>query len=483
MVSGFVRKIGFFFKFELKGGMYFSGKVTNSIFSFLEQSVGDFNEVYDLTDLPAGFLRDPSHWLAADQVEKFLNRVQGAYGVSLSVDDLCEVVGHQSHTLHSWGVLDSVLRMMMSPRDIFTQPQRFISYFISPAPPVGNLQFDRNQVYFELPISHGEYPQFCSYLKAALESLPQFMKRSMAHVEWTENELRVNWEDNQQKLMDMGEKQLKPEFVQNLLLTIESTERELEEKNYALQTRQSEIKKLRSQLEESPRNQVNVVAELEKLMDPPLKNIHSQFMRLSDYLARAQQLVTLLVGQGRQDKQVKEAMKRVNWDQIRSRFTNVVQDGLNHIEGIRHQIREVEMVSKHKESRLPVRLNLDSLVERAIARAVSNFKKKDVQVDRMLFFDREIVGYPEELEGALVEVLDCSSQTLDKQGHIRVITRPKGPRAEIEISDNGVGLSQQKLQSMDSQGMVKHVIDRHGGGIRISSQEKQGSTFLIDLPS
>lgn len=341
-------------EFELRKAVYFSGKVTNSVFSYLERNGSDLDGVYSLMDSPVGFLRDPSHWLMADQVEKFLDQVQNTYGPQLSVDDLCEVVGHQSHTLHSWGVLDSVLKMMMSPQDIFTQPQRFISYFISPAPPVSHLRINREHVDFELSISNEEYPLFCSYLKAALESLPLFMRRPMARIEWKKNELKVSWEDRQQKLMEMDDKQLKPEFVQNLLLTIENTERELEKKNCELQRRDFEIENLRSQIKGLLLSQVNVIAGLEKRMDPSLKNIHNQFVRLSDYLARAQQLVTLLVGQDRQDRQVKEAMKRVDWAQVQSRFTNVVQDGLDHIESVHRQVREVEEISQHKESHMHV---------------------------------------------------------------------------------------------------------------------------------
>ena len=244
--------------------MYFSGKVTHSVLSYLMQSGADLDEIYNLTDLSANFLRDPSYWLAADQVEKFLSEIQNTYAPSFSVGDLCETAGHQGYALCSWGVLDSVLKMMTSPQDIFTQPQRFISYFISPAPPVGHLKLDLESVYFELPISYEEYPFFGSYLKAALESLPQFMQKPMAHVEWKKNKIKVHWEDRQQKLIKDGDKQLKPEFVQNLLSTIEKTERELEKKNRELQERESEVRKLRSQWNQPFQNHMKVGAELEK---------------------------------------------------------------------------------------------------------------------------------------------------------------------------------------------------------------------------
>ena len=49
-------------------------------------------------------------------------------------------------------------------------------------------------------------------------------------------------------------------------------------------------------------------------------------MRLSDYLVRSQQLVTLLIGQDRMDRQVQEAMKRVDWEYVKTQSSQVAQD-------------------------------------------------------------------------------------------------------------------------------------------------------------
>ncbi len=354
--------------------MYFSGKVTNSIVSYLSQSGGDLDKLEDITDLSLDFLRDPSYWLTANQVEKFLEQVQEVYGPSLAIDNVCEATGHCSYKLQSWGVLDSVLRMMMSPKDIFIQPQRFISYFISPAPPVGNVlmkdPLNTQHVSFELPISHDEYPLFCTYLKASLESLPQFMNRPMAHIEWKKNELYVDWEDRQKELKEMEVKQFKPEFVQNLLLTLESTEKKLENKNREIEDQKFEIEELKSQLEATPwkkTSQLPKVEEqekdwkekkgkdwkekgLEEKIFVSLRDIYKSWMCLSDYITRTQQLVVLLVGQDRKDKQVKEAMKRIQWDTVRTQFPHVVQAGLDHISELSAQAHEMKSVLEEKTS-------------------------------------------------------------------------------------------------------------------------------------
>jgi hypothetical protein len=49
-------------------------------------------------------------------------------------------------------------------------------------------------------------------------------------------------------------------------------------------------------------------------------------MRMSDYLVRSQQLITLLIGQDRMDRQVQEAMRRVDWDYVKTQSSQVAQD-------------------------------------------------------------------------------------------------------------------------------------------------------------
>src|ERR1051325_2650402 len=93
-----------------------------------------------------------------------------------------EDVAHRAVDLKSWGPLDSVLKLMDSPQEILAQPERFLSYFISPPPPVANVKKSRDSLSFETPISEQEFPLVTSYLKAAIEALPTFVGRPMVQV-------------------------------------------------------------------------------------------------------------------------------------------------------------------------------------------------------------------------------------------------------------------------------------------------------------
>jgi len=296
--------------------VYFSGKVPNSIYSYLARKNVDFEGFFELSDLPAELLRDPTCWLDAKQVETFLASVEREFGGISTEHSLITDVGLQCHELRSWGVLDSVLKMMSDPQDIFGQPQRILSYFISPAPPVANVQRTSESISFDLPLAPEEYPYFSEYLKAAFEGLPQYASKEMALVGWTQTRMQINWDRSQASLFESerADVNMKPEFMRALLKTLEDSQIELEQQKKHSLVKEKEVNLLKAKLLELEIAHKRG-AEL-SLTDGQAELIKSQCFRLIDYLGRAQQLVTLLVKQDRMDRQVQEAMRRVDWQKV-----------------------------------------------------------------------------------------------------------------------------------------------------------------------
>ena len=293
--------------------MLFSGKVTNSIMVFLDRSGFDGDRIQDLTPLPQEFLRDPTGWIEAAAVEEFIELVERELGSSIT-DGLATVVGHQCPDLRAWGVLDSVIRMMPRSQDLFLQPERFISYFVSPAPPLANIVRKHNEVEFHIPISNLEFPQTSEFLRSALEALPKYLTKDEATVIWSQNKVSIKWEEGQKSLLEDSEQtpNYKPELVQGLM--------------EALDQSQKQIEGLTAQLAERAPKTEPLSEEKKKELKAFVVRTRGHLMRLSDYLVRSQQLVTLLVGQDRQNKQVREAMKRVDWDYVKSQSNRVAQD-------------------------------------------------------------------------------------------------------------------------------------------------------------
>ncbi len=306
--------------------MFFSGKITNSIITFLHQRGEDLHDIYDLTDLPFEFLKDTSCWLDAARLDRFLGQVENWCVEQRSIENPLELIGHSAKELKAWGVLDSVLRMIDKPHDIFLQPQRFLSYFISPAPPIANIRRGEFSVSFDLPISSDEFPHVAAYIRSAIETIPVFMGLPMAEANWQQNRLSVNWQPSQAAFRNesVERRQMAPEVFENLISTLEKTEQALLAK-----TRELERIKLENALAAK-----SMPVQTESLTGASESNsgIHQQIMKLQDYFTRSQQLITLLIGQDRMSEQVREAMKRVNWERVQENFSEVTRELLNHSE-------------------------------------------------------------------------------------------------------------------------------------------------------
>ena len=293
----------------------------------------DIERLFELTELPTEFLQDPSCWLKADDVETFLSVIEREFSAKFQDANIMTTVGHSSHELRAWGVLDGVLKMMQKPSDIYSQPQRFISYFVSPAPPVGNVQREGEGISFDLPISNLEFPLATEYLRAALEALPLYVGKNMASVRWNQTTLSVSWSEAQASLLAEPDFVVKPELIQELVGSLEEAQRELERQKQIVFSQAQELEQLKAQ--KLPVSAPLENGEVSAVDEESAVFLRNHILRLSDYLTRAQQLVTLLVKQDRMDRQVQEAMRRVDWDFISVQYREIVEQSLKKLETLK----------------------------------------------------------------------------------------------------------------------------------------------------
>ena len=337
----------------LQSSVLFSCKITHSVITYLDRRGEDLEALYEKCDWPAEFLRDPSSWLEAEKMENLLRQIDHDYGRErigeLATENLILAVGHHCKDLRAWGVLDSVLRMVQTPKDLFAQPERFLSYFVSPAPPVGEIRREAESVSFVLPVSEVQFPFVTSYLRAALEALPTYISKPMGQVVWDNSRVTISWSEKQASLFGEGvetDVSLHPELVQNILHSLETSQKELEQMKRGLISKDQEIERLQQELirsrpiETAPlTNATNAVSEVEATV---ARVLHDLF-RLGDYVARGQQLVTLLVGQGRKTPQVAEAMRRVDWEFVSTEGPQVVRKAVSDLQKVQSALREPEL--------------------------------------------------------------------------------------------------------------------------------------------
>lgn len=329
--------------------MHFSCKITNSILTYLETQGEDLSVLYEhQTPLPVELMRDPSYWMSAPDMESFL---ESLLRLPLKSNDgnLLVRVGYEGPDIRAWGVLDSVLRMMPRPQEIFNQPERFLSHFISPEPPIENLRRDEASIAFDLPLPAEQYPHVTAYLKAAFESLPVYVGQNPATCEWAGIHLKLNWSESQASIFetDPGH-QISPQLMESVIDELQKHQRELEERNCELQKKNEELLQAHMELQAHLREKapsllptVGLLSNLDFETQGPGYMVGQNLARLHDYMVRAQQLITMLAAQGNMTPAVKEAMRRVDWEYVKSQYPKTISDSMDALRGLQNQFIQI----------------------------------------------------------------------------------------------------------------------------------------------
>lgn len=491
--------------------MLFSSKISNSILTYLENQRVSLEGLYSSFDIPEELLRDPSSWMEARELENFLRTASNYYQAEKSAENLSELVGHACLNLHSWGVLDSVLRMMDKPQDIFLHPERFLSYFISPTPPLLSLNPTADEEVekssFEISISSFDYPLTTKYLQSALEALPTFFGRDNAHVRWTGKIIDINWETKQDSLFETIdlERNIKPDLVETLMKSLEKKQKELEFKNKELLEKNKLLEETQKKLESQYKERIyseklstlsELASSIAHEINNPLAYVMSNMMRINDYFIRAQQLITILIGQDRLTPGVQEAMRRTDWSLVQKDFPEIVKEVHEGLQKVKAIVKDLSFITGKASDEEKVNTDLNQVVNSAL-KMVSHQTSENVKIDSHLLLNQNVNVFPVRLEQALVNILNNAVQAIDGKGVVRVVTRPKGTRAEIEISDTGIGMDEEKIKSIFKPfyttkqpgkgtglglSIAHSIIEMHSGDIKVKSEPGRGSTFSIDLP-
>lgn len=328
--------------------MYFSCKISNAVLTILEQQGEDLTPLYEQAPLAVELLRDSSYWVSAPSMEQFLELI---LRLPLKRDgDILIRAGHSGPELRAWGVLDSVLRMMPRPQEIFNQPEQFLSYFISPKPPIENLRRDEYSISFDLPLPAEQYPLVTTYLKAAFESLPVYVGQPLAKCEWTGINLKLNWSMLQKSIFsDSVGHQVSPELFKSLIEDLQKTQREREDLQKYVGDLEEKIRSYQKLNQQPGRDGESSgaislggtllsqeVGLVDTVFDSESPNfvLNQNLARMHDYMVRAQQLVTMLAAQSKMSPAVKEAMRRIDWEFVKSQYPRTVQESMELVKKI-----------------------------------------------------------------------------------------------------------------------------------------------------
>lgn len=415
--------------------MQFSGKITNSILVYVARFGWDRERLFELTNIPLEFLRDPTSWINAAEVETFLRVLESEFHPQ--APNLLTQAGHSGAEIRGWGVLDSVLRMMKKPQDIFSQPQRFISYFVSPAPPIANLLETKEAVSFDLPISPQEYPCTVTYLTAALEGLPRYWSQEPAQIRWRNTTVRIAWSEAQSELLQEQTPHHRPELVESLVRGVEMAQAQVETRDLEIARLEQEVRELTvkvARLKQQPTSKHLELSGGERAqLKTQLDEIRENVLRLADYLTRSQQALTLARAAHRQDPQVQAVLRRIDWETVRSQYPWLnlqIMEGLNSVDHL------LNSSSPHRPGQRPGRVNVQEILD-AVALRMEAAEGGAFKILRKSFVEEPIALDADRAHVALWQVLSASAQDMKYRGEVEILARREGDMIEVVLGEKG----------------------------------------------
>lgn len=170
------------------------------------------------------------------------------------------------------------------------------------------------------------------------------------------------------------------------------------------------------------------------------------------------------------------------------RVGQVIDDLLNlsRIESLRHVSAEL--------------VSAKGVVDQAIGRVRYAAEHRSIGIDIHGDVDATLYGSQRELVSAVHHLLENALKYSNESSSVEVGIRADGDWTEISVRDHGMGIAEQYLdriferfyrvddartRSTGGTGLglsiVRHVVQSHGGEVRVASREGDGSTFTLRL--
>jgi signal transduction histidine kinase len=194
--------------------------------------------------------------------------------------------------------------------------------------------------------------------------------------------------------------------------------------------------------------------------------------------------------------------KHGNLNEKQTRYiSNVLKSGKHLLELI-NDILDISKIEAGRMGYEPENVNLSEIVGEVVTLMQPMANKKDIELtsniepeDIELFADK--IKFKEIMYNLLSNAIKFTPQ----KGKVAIKSQLVDDNIEISISDNGIGIPDEKYQSIfdpfkqvDSSStrkyggtglglaIVKRYVKMHGGSIRVESELGMGSTFTVAIP-
>jgi two-component system, OmpR family, phosphate regulon sensor histidine kinase PhoR len=183
------------------------------------------------------------------------------------------------------------------------------------------------------------------------------------------------------------------------------------------------------------------------------------------------------------------------------RFVEIIQAQATRLTNIASDLLTISELESNHAAPAPKPVSIRAALESALRTVESGARIRGVRLLSEELDDLQVLGNELQLEQVFVNLLDNAVKFNRPNGEVRVEANSTDGRAQIIISDTGIGIPSEHLprvferfyradkarsREMGGTGLglsiVKHVIEQMGGTVTVASQVGQGSRFTLTVP-
>ncbi|MBB5064230.1 CHASE3 domain-containing protein [Granulicella mallensis] len=183
-------------------------------------------------------------------------------------------------------------------------------------------------------------------------------------------------------------------------------------------------------------------------------------------------------------------------------------DAAEHLETAEQELERVSHITKqtlgfYRESKVPERIDLPSLIEYVLKLCANKLRAKNITVLREYEECPHVPGISGELKQAISNLISNAADAVNEDGTIWIrlacVEDTGSSFVRVEIEDDGPGISPEHIDRIFEPfyttkkdvgtglglWVTKEIVDRHGGMIHIHPQSKdgaRGAAFKVSLP-
>ncbi len=251
-----------------------------------------------------------------------------------------------------------------------------------------------------------------------------------------------------------------------------------------LEERAQQLTNLNKQLEESEKKLIELNSSKDKLFSIIAHDLKSPFQPLigmSEILANEEEILT---------------------GEERTKFKKDIYNAIKNQYKLLENLLDWSRLQTGRLDFKPVQLNLAQKAGEVIKILASNAFNKNISISNKIGNDIFITADEYMLHSVFQNIITNSIKFTNQGGNISLSAKPTGKFTEIEIADNGIGMSAEDIRKVfrtdthhttlgtakekgTGLGLMicKEMIAKNGGEIRIESKPGEGTKFIFTLQS